>query len=131
MQQDRDDPLSALGEHDLHAAVELLVHLVEAAGALIVFVGVVIAFARFFVGVLIHRERAKFSELRVDFGHFLLLGLDFQLAADVLETTVAPTFEQIGKLAAIATIRTALNYFLTREIREAAQETTERDEPAP
>ena len=120
-----------ISEHDLEKAVEVLVHVVEAAGALIVFTGVVIAFVRFLIGLVTDRERAKFSKVRVDAGHFLLLGLDFQLAADIIATAVAPTFEEIGKLAAIAAIRTALNYFLTREIREAAQETSERSEPAP
>lgn len=47
-----------------------------------------------------------------------MLGLEFQLAADVLKTAVSPTWEQLGLLAAVATIRTALNYFLTREIAE-------------
>lgn len=38
------------------------------------------------------------------------------LAADILLTAVAPTWDEIAKLAAIATIRTALNYFLQKEI---------------
>jgi hypothetical protein len=44
--------------------------------------------------------------------------LEFQLGADLMRTAVAPTFREIGQLAAIATIRTALNFFLAREIRE-------------
>lgn len=52
----------------------------------------------------------------------LALGLEFQLASDVLTTAVAPTFVEIGKLAAIATIRTALNYFLAREIKSEREE---------
>jgi uncharacterized membrane protein len=41
------------------------------------------------------------------------------LAADILRTAIAPTWEEIGKLAAIAALRTLLNYFLEREIRTA------------
>ncbi|MCP4182793.1 MAG: DUF1622 domain-containing protein [Hyphomicrobiales bacterium] len=48
----------------------------------------------------------------------LVLALELQLAADVLATAMAPSWEQIGKLAAIAAIRTFLNYFLTAEMRE-------------
>jgi len=49
------------------------------------------------------------------------LALEFQLAADILATTVAPSWAQIGKLGAIAVIRTGLNYFLAREIKEEEQ----------
>jgi len=38
------------------------------------------------------------------------------LAADILATAIAPTWDEIGKLAAIAALRTALNYFLEREL---------------
>jgi len=39
------------------------------------------------------------------------------LGADILATAIAPTWDDIGKLAAIATLRTALNYFLERELK--------------
>ena len=44
--------------------------------------------------------------------------LVFQLAADILSTAVSPSWDQLGKLAVVAVIRTALNFFLTREIRD-------------
>lgn len=46
------------------------------------------------------------------------LALEFQLGSDILSTAVAPSWDQIGKLAAIAVIRTVLNYFLTKEMGE-------------
>lgn len=46
------------------------------------------------------------------------MALEFQLAADILATAVAPSWNQIGKLAAVAAIRTALNYFLSREMAQ-------------
>jgi uncharacterized membrane protein len=64
----------------------------------------------------------RFTRIRLGLGRYLALGLEFQLASDILSTAIAPTFEEIGKLAAIATIRTALNHFLGKELRE------ERDE---
>jgi uncharacterized membrane protein len=56
-------------------------------------------------------------EVRLQLGKSLAVALEFLLAADILRTAVAPTWEEIGKLAAIATLRTLLNYFLERELR--------------
>lgn len=57
------------------------------------------------------------NEVRLTLGRWLAVGLEFELAADILNTAVTPTWSDIEKLAAIATLRTALNYFLEREIR--------------
>jgi uncharacterized membrane protein len=60
------------------------------------------------------------ENIRLDLGRWLALALEFELGADILRTAIAPTWSEIGQLAAIATIRTALNYFLQQEIdREA------------
>ena len=56
------------------------------------------------------------SQLCVCFGSWLGLALEFQLGADVLSTTIAPSFEELGKLAIIAAIRTLLNYFLQKDL---------------
>jgi uncharacterized membrane protein len=71
-----------------------------------------------------HQKRAVWMQ----FSQWLIAGLTIQLAADVLETSIAPGWEEIGKLAAIAAIRTFLNYFLGRdmnEMRERDRETKE------
>jgi uncharacterized membrane protein len=52
----------------------------------------------------------------LNFATWILLALEFALAADILRTAVAPTWEDIWKLAVIATIRTMLNYFLAKDI---------------
>ena len=54
------------------------------------------------------------------YGRWLVAGLTFQLAADILETSIAPSWDEVGKLAAIAAIRTGLNYFLERDLNEIA-----------
>lgn len=67
------------------------------------------------------------AEIRVvwlRYSRWLVAGLTFQLAADIIATSVAPGWEEIGKLAAIAVIRTFLNYFLERD-------QSERQEPMP
>jgi uncharacterized membrane protein len=108
--------------------VDLLVRLVETAGALIIFLGALLAFGRFVLAGLTNRDAQDFVRVRLGLGRFLTLGLEFQLASDVLRTAVAPSFREIGQLAAIATIRTALNYFLAREIRS---EKSQVDKPVP
>jgi hypothetical protein len=63
--------------------------------------------------------------LRLDLGRSLALALEFLLGADILRTAVEPTWEEIARLAAIAAIRTGLNYFLQRELREEARRNAE------
>lgn len=111
-----------LSEEMLRSAVFFLVRLVEAGGALVIFAGATLAFLRFLYTSLRDRSAEGFTRVRLDMGRFLALGLEFQLASDLLRTAVAPSFEEIGKLAAVAAIRTALNFFLARELREERSE---------
>lgn len=104
-------------EAQVQRAVEWLRLAVEAFGAVVIAVGIVIAVA----GIarhLVARRGADFTAVRLSFARYLTLALELQLAADILSTSVAPTWDRIGKLAAIAVIRTALNYFLSQEMRE-------------
>ena len=64
------------------------------------------------------------DSVRLALGRSLALSLEFLLGADILRTAVEPSWDEIGRLAAIATIRTALNYFLQREIAAEARMTT-------
>jgi uncharacterized membrane protein len=56
------------------------------------------------------------------FGVWLLLGLEFELASDIIDTVISPDWMDIAKLGAIAVIRTFLNYFLEKDLDAAAQE---------
>jgi uncharacterized membrane protein len=122
-------------EEMLRAVIDVVVVVVEGAGAAIIVVGALWTLVRFVVKGLRHRDASVFTSVRLTLGRFLALGLEFQLAGDILRTAVAPSFEEIGQLAAIAAIRTALNYFLAREIAEEqrrvrAEEEQERAEGA-
>ncbi|MCA3554547.1 DUF1622 domain-containing protein [Aestuariivirga sp.] len=64
------------------------------------------------------------EDVRLRLGRWLALALEFLLAADILRTAVAPSWSEIGELAAIAAIRTALNFFLQLEIDRAEQRKT-------
>ncbi len=61
------------------------------------------------------------TEVRLTLGRWLAVGLEFELAADILRTAVTPSWKDIEQLVAIAALRTALNYFLEREIRQESQ----------
>ncbi len=111
-----------VNERTLHEVVGVLVTLVEGAAALIIFSGAVLGFFRFCVVAVRDRRIEALVPVRLGLARMLAMGLEFQLAADLLRTSVAPSFEAIGQLAAVAAIRTALNYFLDKEIR------MERDE---
>ncbi len=87
----------------------------EIASVIIVAIGIAISLY-IFVRTIISRRSTNYSRLRVVLGRFLIVGLEFQLAGDIIGTAVAPSWEQIAQLAAIALIRTFLNYFLNREI---------------
>jgi uncharacterized membrane protein len=52
------------------------------------------------------------------------LALEFDLAADILRTAVAPTWNDIGQLAAIVVLRTALSFFLRLKIEKARESST-------
>lgn len=109
-------------------AIDWIVLIVESAGALIIAIGAVLAFIMV-IRAFRHALRPDaFTLARLTLGSYLVLALEFQLAADVLKTAVAPTFSEIGQLAAIAGIRTVLNYFLEKEI---AKEKAELGEAMP
>jgi uncharacterized membrane protein len=62
-------------------------------------------------------DRAR-NAIWLRYGRWLIAGLTFQLAADILETSVRSDWQKIGQLGAIAVIRTFLNYFLEKDLNE-------------
>ncbi|MGF1570661.1 MAG: DUF1622 domain-containing protein [Nodosilinea sp.] len=70
------------------------------------------------------------AEIRLNFGLWLSLALEFQLGADIVNTTVAPSLEALGRLGLLALIRTFLNVFLAREL-EAEKNTITRASLSP
>ena len=97
---------------NLASAIEIL-------AALVIFVALV----RFIIQYIAHIGKTgtehRNRDLRIQFGSSLTLSLELLLAADILATAIAPTWNEIGKLAAIAALRTALNYFLERELKDS------------
>jgi uncharacterized membrane protein len=77
--------------------------------------------------------RAARRDVWSRFARWIVLALEFALAADIVRTAIAPTWDDIGRLGAIALIRTALNYFLEKDMQEldpTSDETREaREQP--
>jgi uncharacterized membrane protein len=113
-------------EEYLKNATLLLSSLAEAAAAVIVAIAVMEAVFGALYLFLPARWRnpdkhhlAEKEDVRLRLGRWLAVALEFLLAADILRTAVAPSWDEIGKLAAIAALRTLLNYFLQQEINRA------------
>lgn len=100
--------------------IEYLAIAVEIAAAAIIALAVAEALLRA-APLFVHRNARQEAkvDLRLALGRWLAVGLEFALAADILRTAIAPTWNDIGQLAAIAVLRTALNFFLAKEIERA------------
>jgi uncharacterized membrane protein len=104
-------------EDAVRDAVDFAIPVVEAIGAAIIIIGVLLAAASYVLSELRIRPVA-YEHLRLQLGRYIVLGIEFQLASDLLTTAVSPTWREIGMLGAIAGIRTVLNYFLVQEIEK-------------
>jgi uncharacterized membrane protein len=105
-------------EQHVRDFVDFLIPIVDAIGATVIGIGVLLAFGIWVLSE-IRIRRVPYERVRLQLGRFLALGLEFQLGADLLGTAVKPSYSEIGKLGAVAAIRTTLNYFLALELRRA------------
>jgi uncharacterized membrane protein len=95
---------------------------IEAGAVLVVTFGAIQALSAV-VATAVSRGASEMQgrEIWLRFATWILLGLEFALAADLVRTAVAPTWDDISKLAVIATIRTMLNYFLAKDIADFSE----------
>jgi uncharacterized membrane protein len=108
-------------EEILKAWTAQLANGVEAVAAVIIGYAAIEAVVRLVpIFIRLNSSPEALEVVRLRLGRWLALALEFELAADIVRTAVAPNWTQIGQLAAIATIRTLLNYFLQQEIERAA-----------
>jgi uncharacterized membrane protein len=110
-------------EQLVFVAVQWLRLGLEAIGALVIVAGAVRGALGLF-GRMSGAQEGQFTPVRLTLARYLSLALEFQLAADILSTSIAPSWDQIGKLAAIAVIRTGLNYFLGLELKGESEAPT-------
>ncbi len=121
------------------ATIEQIVHYIAIALSLIgvatVVLGVGEAAVRYMGLHLFRTNDESFTEkapqVRARLGEHLALGLDVFIAADIVNSALAPTWEKVGLLAAIVGVRVVLSWVLLREIEQARAETTAGTRPAP
>ena len=119
------EPAPTPEEHVVQLIIHWLRLAVESTGAAVIALGFLIALVAF-VRALVTGKAADFNAIRLVLARYLAMALEFQLGADILSTAVAPSWTEIGKLGAIAVIRTGLNYFLSQEMKEE-RETAENE----
>ncbi|MFN6500251.1 MAG: DUF1622 domain-containing protein [Nostoc sp. DedQUE01] len=102
-------------ESGLAFVVTLLKFLLESIAVFCVLLGV-LKTGQIAIFLNRHHSQNRLLQIRLNFGIWLVLALEFQLGADILSTTLTSTFESLGKLGIVALIRTFLNYFLTQEL---------------
>lgn len=103
-------------EHSLANLVEIAKFILEGFSVICIIVGF---FKTLQLAWHLNNKRnsvERFNKIRLRFGMWLALALEFQLGADILSTTIAPSLQALGQLAIIAIIRTFLNYFLGKEL---------------
>ncbi|HUR99776.1 MAG TPA: DUF1622 domain-containing protein [Pyrinomonadaceae bacterium] len=124
-------PSEGAVETSIVNAVQWLKLAIETTGAIVIGIGILTAVYEF-IRSLYPPKMESYNEIRLTLARYLALALEFQLGADILSTAVSPSWDQIGKLGAIAIIRTALNFFLTREMRDERENAgTIRTSPPP
>ena len=121
--------MQSAGMHDwLVRATEYAVLFIDAIALLIVVIASVEAFInglRLMVG---HPDGHVRRDVWLRYARWLVAALTFQLAADIIETSITQDWISIGRIASIAVIRTFLNYFLERDVEKTRAEQRERSE---
>lgn len=102
--------------------VSSLASIIELCAAFIIITAGIRAFFGYIFKALFQKmpkEKLAEQRLRIELGFALSLALEFELGADILKTAVAPNWQAIGVVASIIVLRTALNYFLQKELERA------------
>jgi uncharacterized membrane protein len=102
-------------------ATENAIVLIDIIALIIVLVGTVEAFFSGLRVMLFSREGHERRDVWLRYARWLVAGLTFQLAADIIETSITADWQSLGRIGVIAVIRTFLNYFLDRDLEEVRE----------
>jgi uncharacterized membrane protein len=122
-------------EERLHAVAHFVALWIEALAIVIIAFGVIEAL----IGIIRYALRPSLEtgqerrRVWLDFARWLVAGLTFQMAADIVNTSFEPTWDELGRLGLIAVIRTFLSFFLDREVSDTRtlQHVRDREENTP
>ena len=115
-------PVSIAGNHlnQFFIVVKLLISFF---GTLTILIGAFIAIYRYILYRFIFSPlNANLNNIRLDLARTIILGLEFFIASDVIETTITPDFQSLGILCVLVIIRTILNFSLHKEIKELSKQ---------
>jgi uncharacterized membrane protein len=94
------------------------IRIIDAMALLIILAGTVEAFVSGLSVLLSSRTGHERRDVWLRYARWLVAGLTFQLAADIIETSITTSWEAVARLGIIAVIRTLLNYFLEQDMAE-------------
>jgi uncharacterized membrane protein len=103
------------------SGVEWFISATEFASVLIIAAGTVVTSYKV-LQMIRAPDLKKYNQARLTFSRYLVMGLEFLLAADIITTAIRPTWSDLGMLVVIAVVRTFLNFFLQREMKEEERE---------
>lgn len=92
--------------------------IIDLMALLVIVVGTIEAFISGFFILVTSRTGHERRDVWLRYGRWLVAGLTFQLAADIIETSITTDWESVARVGAIAVIRTFLNYFLERDLED-------------
>ena len=92
--------------------------IIDTLALVIIVAGTIEAFIRSLNLLFSPRSGPAWRDVGLRYAHWLIAGLTFQLAADIIETAITTSWDAVGRLATVAVIRTFLNYFLERDLAE-------------
>lgn len=97
---------------------EPVVTIIALLALILITVATIVAFVKMMLLMVRGGTNAQRRTMWLEYGRWLVAGLTLQLAGDIVESAIYTTWDSIGQLAAIAVVRTFLNYFLERDIEE-------------
>ena len=110
-------PITRIGANLNH--IFMLIKLfISTFGTFVIFVGAVIGIYRYAIYRFINPIKGNLNTIRLDLARTIILGLEFYIASDVIETTITPDFQSLGILCVLVIIRTILNFSLHKEVKE-------------
>jgi uncharacterized membrane protein len=113
-------------EEGLRIIVSYVIPIVEGCGTLVIVLEVCRTIVQYVLR-FVRRKDVHMRPLRIRLGQAMVMGLEFQVAADILRTATSPTWNDILLLAALIALRTVLNFLLEQELKTLSTDAPEEE----
>ena len=113
-------------EEGLRTIIGYIIPIVEGCGALVIVLEVLRTVVQYLL-LFVQRKDVPMRSLRIRLGQAMVMGLEFQVAADILRTATAPTWNDILLLVALIALRTVLNFLMEQELKTLGMDESEED----